>query len=122
MIKSIKSNSPTLRSQYQKENVFWLDVSGDIAMLILQKMADTKTSKKMLSTITGLSVRKLTKIVSGNYNLTIREILLIQNALNVVLIKVPDDIEDIPVNNKSTETPFVDLFRLLWGYEPLTNV
>jgi hypothetical protein len=114
MLKSIKTNSPTLRSQYQKENAFWLDVSGDIAMLILQKMADTKTSKKMLSVITGLSVRKLTKIVSGNYDLTIREILLIQNALDVVLIKVPDDIENVPVKTQNNNVTFLELHDILY--------
>ena len=69
---------------YREENEDWLDLSSTIAIKILSKMREDNTTKEELHLKTGLNINN---IVKGSKNLTIKEISILEKALNIKLIK-----------------------------------
>lgn len=80
------------RIKYDKENQYWLDKCSEIAMLVLEEMYRNNISKKELSIKLGISVKAVSKILSGYSNISIKTIASLEKVLGICLIQIPDDI------------------------------
>ena len=72
------------KAKYREENEHWLDLSNLITIRILSRMREDDTTKEELELITGLDINK---IVKGSENLTLKDISILEKALNIDLIK-----------------------------------
>lgn len=109
-----KALSPIEKARWERENSDWLDVSSDIAMLILQKLYDDNQTKKELAQKLKVSPQHITKVVSGRENLTLKTIVRLQKALGIQLITVPDDITALTESVPQKTEQFRDLESILF--------
>ncbi len=76
------------------KNSNWLDISFEIALIVLTKLSDNKRIKKgiynqkMLASALGCSAQYVNKLLKGNENLTLETICNLQNVLDLKLIEV----------------------------------
>ena len=72
------------QAEWRRENRGWLRVSGKIAVAILTAIDETPgMSKELLAEKTGLDINK---IVKGSVDLTVKDIMILEDALGVSLI------------------------------------
>lgn len=70
----------------RKENRYWLRYSQRIAFKILMKMTEEGISKKNVSYSTGIKLDVLNNILKGKENLSLEQIVKLQDFLNIKLL------------------------------------
>jgi transcriptional regulator with XRE-family HTH domain len=94
----VKKSTLIEKMRYRKENRKWLRYSGSIAHRILAALEDSETvNQKILAEKIGVSPQYISKVVSGNENLTLETIAKISEALGVELITFPSFKDDFLV-------------------------
>lgn len=75
---------------YRTKNKKWLDYSGKIALRVLSAIDSTEgMNQKKLADLMEVSPQQVSKIVSGNENLTLETIAKLSSALRVELLEFP---------------------------------
>src|SRR5574343_586310 len=74
--------------EYWRKNRFWLSSSVEIALIILDKLEENDMTKKQLSILSGISLNVINKMVKGQYNFTLKQIKLLEKALNYKFITI----------------------------------
>jgi len=75
---------------FRLKNKKWLDYSGKIALRVLSAIDSTDgMNQKKLAELMEVSPQQVSKIVSGNENLTLETIAKLSSALGVELIDFP---------------------------------
>lgn len=75
---------------YRAKNKKWLDYSGKIALRVLSAIDSTEgMNQTKLAELMEVSPQQVSKIVSGNENLTLETIAKLSSALGVELIDFP---------------------------------
>lgn len=103
----VKKSTLMEKVRFRKRNRKWLGYSGNIALRILAALDDNETvNQKVLAEKIGVSPQYISKVVSGNENLTLETIAKISEALGVELISFPSFKEDVRIvgDNKSLPT------------------
>jgi ribosome-binding protein aMBF1 (putative translation factor) len=75
-------------TEWRIKNEKWLDYSASIAIKILSTLRKRNISKEFLSKKCKIRESKINKIVRGSYNLSIKDISKIENALNIKLLDI----------------------------------
>lgn len=75
-------------AKIRKENRYWTRCTQRIAILILSTMKSKSITKKVLVSRSGIDLGTLNLILSGNYDLTISQIIRLEQALTVELIEL----------------------------------
>ncbi|MDI3318413.1 helix-turn-helix domain-containing protein [Pinibacter soli] len=94
----VKKSAFIENARYRLKNRKWLGYSGNIAQRILAALEDSETvNQKVLAEKIGVSPQYISKVVSGNENLTLETIAKISEALGVELISFPLFKDDLQV-------------------------
>ena len=75
-------------AKYYVENSDFIRFSNNIALLILDRLDQSKWTQKQLAEAIGVSPQQVSKWVKGGENLTISTIINISNALGFNLIRL----------------------------------
>ena len=101
----VKKSSLMEKMRFRQKNRNWLRYSSNIAHRILAALEDSETvNQKVLAEKIGVSPQYISKVVSGNENLTLETIAKISEALGVELISFPtfkDDLQVVPDRESS---------------------
>jgi len=77
-------------AQWREENQGWLKRSQYIALKILRTLRVRKMSQKELAAMIGVSPQQINKILKGRENLTLETISILEKALGIVLVEIPE--------------------------------
>ncbi|HMJ71184.1 MAG TPA: helix-turn-helix transcriptional regulator [Cyclobacteriaceae bacterium] len=91
--KLAKRNPPshwTKRWEYRKENRHWLRMSVKIALTILDTLDDRNMSKTQFAKRIKMSNPKISKILRGHDNLSLKTISRLEGGLGIKLCRVLD--------------------------------
>jgi ribosome-binding protein aMBF1 (putative translation factor) len=91
--------------EYDKKNRFWLKMSSNVAMAILETLDQTKVSKTELAKRMNVSLEEVNKIVKGQENLNIETISKIELALGIKLGRVLNGKEVIVPKGYNKSSP-----------------
>ncbi|NTW70390.1 MAG: helix-turn-helix transcriptional regulator [Chlorobiaceae bacterium] len=89
-------------AQWRKENQGWLKRSQYIALKILRTIRERKMSQKDLAELIGVTPQHINKIVKGRENLTLETISILEKALGIVLVEIPEYITTMAVDRQAT--------------------
>ena len=88
--KNLLENAPTSawkeEFEYRRDNKYWLDISVSVAVSILREIRQKKITKTKLREDLGYTKERMSEILKGKANLTIKEIKDIERVLNIELI------------------------------------
>lgn len=117
----MKNKSPFLeKAAYRIKNKKWLRYSSNIARRILAAIEEKESmSQKKLALMLDVSPQYISKVVSGNENLTLETIAKISDALEVELISFPKYKDDMPISFFSLEN---HLYNIISGKEDNKNL
>lgn len=74
---------------YRQENRYWLRVSFEIAMAVLQALREKGITQREFAGLMGCSPQYISKIVKGSENLTLETICKMEKVLQIKLIETP---------------------------------
>lgn len=74
------------RAEWRRANHSWLRYSQEIAVRMLDKMAQTKLTQKALAEKMGCSQQYISKVLKGQENLSLETITKIEEALNIDIL------------------------------------
>lgn len=72
--------------EWRIKNSYWLRESFGIALRILDALDTQGLTKDDLNERTGISKVKINKILRGKYNISLKEIRKIENAINIKIL------------------------------------
>ena len=75
-------------AMYRRENIAWLSISASLSINIITEMEKQNLSAKYVADKMNISIYTLRKMLSGNYNLSLKIISEFESILNVKLINI----------------------------------
>lgn len=118
---AIRDSHWLVNAKNRETNEHWLDISFKIAVKILKFIRENNLTQKELAERLDFSPQHLSKVLKGRENLTLETIIKIQNAINVVLIQVPDfsleKIYDADLLQDAKLNPQIEKSGILFAYE-----
>lgn len=113
---SKKDDSWRKAAEWRQKNEYWLRVSQDIAIKILDYLRSKNMSQKDLAALLEFSPQHVSKILKGKENLTIESICRIENRLGIKLI------DTAPIQSTVRYNPPKPVFISVYNYQKVPNI